>query len=73
MDPNEQPSWAGGDAPDKEKMEQARPPDPRETSRQARDINACVCQVRREQGSRFRIVEPLAHVNAEAAAAARIR
>ncbi|KAF5548037.1 ubiquitin conjugation factor E4 B [Fusarium phyllophilum] len=24
MDPNEQPSWAGGDAPDKEKMEQAR-------------------------------------------------
>ncbi|KAG5750286.1 hypothetical protein H9Q69_006428 [Fusarium xylarioides] len=23
MDPNEQPSWAGGDAPDKEKMEQA--------------------------------------------------
>ncbi|KAG5661063.1 hypothetical protein KAF25_002706 [Fusarium avenaceum] len=24
MDPNEQPSWAGGDAPDKEKMEQIR-------------------------------------------------
>jgi hypothetical protein len=23
MDPNEQPSWTGGDAPDKEKMEQA--------------------------------------------------
>ncbi|KAF7542311.1 hypothetical protein G7Z17_g11690 [Cylindrodendrum hubeiense] len=24
MDPNDQPSWTGGDAPDKEKMEQAR-------------------------------------------------
>ncbi|KAF4977567.1 hypothetical protein FZEAL_5938 [Fusarium zealandicum] len=26
MDPNEQPSWTGGDAPDKEKMEQASQP-----------------------------------------------
>lgn len=24
MDPNEQPSWTGGDGPDKEKMEQVR-------------------------------------------------
>jgi hypothetical protein len=24
MDPNEQPSWTGGDAPDKQKMDEVR-------------------------------------------------